>query len=78
MKWLSVQLSDRSGRRKKEGSSCLFVHQWIVIRHIVDVKVSKIKFTNISNILLKPCIYQGEVKVAFNDSLKNVPQLHKK
>ena len=42
------KLSDHSGRRKKEGSSHLCVHQWLMIHHFIDVKVSK--FTNISNL----------------------------
>jgi hypothetical protein len=70
---MASALSDHNRRINEEGGSCLFVHQWLMIHHFVDVKVLKIKFSNISKILLEACIHQGKDEVTFNDSPKNMP-----
>ena len=40
-----TKLCDVDGNRKKGGVSRMFLHQWLILRHFVDVNESKIKFT---------------------------------
>ena len=68
---MASALSDHNRRINEEGGSCLFVHQWLMIHHFGDVKVSKNKFTNSSKILLEASIHPAKDEVKFNDSPKN-------
>ena len=55
----------------------MFIHQWIILRHFVDVNESKIKYTSMSAAVMTECIKRGETDTAFNDSPMNVHELHK-
>ena len=55
----------------------MFIHQWLILRHFVDVNESKIKYTNVSAAAMTACIKRGETVAAFNDSPTNVYELHK-
>ena len=57
--------------------SRLFLHQWLILRHFVDVNETKIKFTNVSAALIEPCTKQGSAEAAFSDCPINVEALHK-
>ncbi len=63
--------------KKKCGVSCLFLHQWLILCHFIDVNESKIKFTNVSAALIEPCTKCGGAEVAFNDCPIHVEALHK-
>jgi uncharacterized protein YsxB (DUF464 family) len=73
--WRS-KFSDADGDRKKGGVSRLFIHQWLILRHFVDVNPNKIKFTNVSAALVDPCTRRGNKELAYNDSPRAVEQLH--
>ena len=72
-----TKLSDSDGQRKKGGVSRMFLHQWLILRHFVDVNESKIKFTNVSSSLMTYCIKRGQDEMAFNDCPANVRELCK-
>ena len=72
-----TKFHDVDGNRKKGGVSCMFLHQWLILRHFVDVNESKIKFTNVSNVLMKYCTMLGDMELAYNDCPQNVHELHK-
>ena len=74
--WQS-KFRDAKGEKKKGGVSCLFLHQWLILCHFVDVNVTKIKFTNVSAALIDPCTVCGGAEVAFNDCPINVEALHR-
>ena len=54
----------------------MFIHQWLILLHFVDVNESKIKYTNVSEVMTE-CIKHGETDTAFKDSPMNVRELHK-
>jgi hypothetical protein len=54
-----TKLSDADGQRKKGGLSRMFLHQWLILRHFIDVNESKIKFTNVSSSVMTCCIECG-------------------
>ena len=74
--WQS-KFRDAKGEKKKGGVSRLFLHQWLILRHFVDVNVTKIKFTNVSAALIDPCTACGGAEVAFNNCPINVEALHR-
>ena len=55
----------------------MFLHQWLILRHFVDVNESKIKFTNVSSSVMTYCIERGQDEMAFNDCPANVHELCK-
>ncbi len=55
----------------------MFIHQWLILHHFVDVNESKIKYTNMSAAVMTECIKHGETVTAFNEKLMNVHELHK-
>ena len=74
--WQS-KFRDAKGEKKKGGVSCLFLCQWLIVCHFVDVNVTKIKFTNVLAALIDPCTVCGGAEVAFNNCLINVEALHR-
>lgn len=71
-----LKFSDMEGNQKKEGVCCPFIHKWQMLCHFVDIKQDKIKFTNVSNVVMEHCIQNGEDKMAINDCPTNVKNLH--
>ena len=55
----------------------MFLHQWLILCHFVDVNESKIKFTNVSDVLMKYCIMCGDMEQAYNDCPQSVREHHK-
>jgi hypothetical protein len=72
-----AKLSDAQGQRKKGGVSRMFIHQWLILNHFVDVSESKIKYTDVSAAVMTECIKHGNTVTAINDSPTNVRELHK-
>jgi len=70
------KFSNADGERKKGGVSRLFIHQWLIFCHFVNVNANKIKFTNVSATLVDPCTKQEDKELAYNDSPRGVEQLH--
>ena len=68
---------DTKGEKKKGWVSRLFLHQWLILCHFVDVNKTKIKFTNVSAALIELCTKRGGAEVAFNDCPINVEALPK-
>ena len=50
----------------------MFLHQWLILRHFIDVNESKIKFTNVSSPVMTYCIERGQAEMTFNDCPANV------
>lgn len=55
----------------------MFIHQWFILCHFVDINKSKIKFTNVSVMGMEGCTKRDDDKTAFKDSPWNVWQLCK-
>ena len=55
----------------------MFIHQWLILRHFVDVNESKTQYTNVSAAVMTECIKHGDTVTAWNDSTKHVLELHK-
>ena len=72
-----TKFHDVDGNRKKGGVSRMFLHQWLILHDFVDVNESRIKFSNVSNVLMKYCTVRGDMELAYNDCPQNVREFHK-
>ena len=73
----NCKFRDAKGEKKKGGVSHLFLHQWLILCHFVDVNETKIKLTNVSAALIEPCNKHSGAEVAYNDCPIHVEALHK-
>ena len=75
--YMAYKFNNAECQKEKGGVSRMFLRQWLIFHHFVDVNEMKIKFTNVSDVLMKYCTKCGEAEMAFNNSPQNLRQIHK-